>query len=515
MAIYQGGSLNLTALVVPGLYVVIQPPSQVTLNGVPSNIVGVVGTASWGAKNTATIVGNMAQYATNFGAIQNRLYDAGTAVATAVQQGANSFKVVRVTDGTDTAATSAGVATCISYTAIYTGSLGNTLSATLGTGSKANTWKFTIGIPGVTPEVYDNIAGTGNAFWVNLATAINAGNAIQRGPSNLITATSAAGTTAPAAASFTFTGGTDGAAVTNTEQLGNDGLTRTGMYALRGTGCSIGVIADHTTPADWTTIDAFGLSEGIYMMQAVAAGTPISNGSTGSVDLKIAAGLDSYSTKLLHGDWIWWNDTANNVVRMVSPQGFAAGRLANLSPQNSGLNKPIAAIVGTQKSGIVGTAQQQVYSQADLTALIGAGIDVIVNPSPGGTYWSLAAGHNASSNSAIQGDNYVRMTNYIAATANAGMGIYVGQDINQDLFNNITATLSSFFGNMLQQGMLSSLNGKPYSVVCNLTNNPLSRTGLGYVQADCAIQYMAINEKFIVNLQGGQTVVVPQSTTTS
>ena len=109
MPIYQQGSLNTTSLVVPDLYVQIVPPQQLALNGVPSNVIGVVGSAQWGPKNTATIVGNMAQYAANFGALQNRLYDMGTVVAAAVLQGASSFKCVRVTDGTDVAATSAGV----------------------------------------------------------------------------------------------------------------------------------------------------------------------------------------------------------------------------------------------------------------------------------------------------------------------------------------------------------------------------------------------------------------------
>jgi phage tail sheath protein FI len=509
MPIYAAGSINTTALIVPGLYVQITPPQQLALNGVPSNVIGVVGTAQWGPKNTATIVGNMAQYSQNFGSLQNRLYDMGTVVAAAVLQGASSFKCVRITDGTDVAATSAGVATCSTFTAIYSGTLGNSLVAAIAAGSRANTFKFTIGLPGLLPEIYDNISGTGNAFWVALATAINSGTSSARGPSGLITATAAAGTTAPIAASFSFTGGTDGVTtITSTVQIGTDGLTRTGMYALRGSGCSLGVIADCTTSTAWTTIDGFGLSEGIYMIQVAPPGSVISNGTTGTVDLKNTAGLDSYSSKLLHGDWIWWNDTANNVIRLISPQGFAAGRLGNLSPQNSSLNKPIYGVVGTQKSGIVGSQQQQVYSQADLSALIGAGADVIMNPSAGGFYWGAAAGHNASSNAGINGDNYTRMTNYIAATLSAGMGYYVGLVINTALMQNVTATLMSFFANLLQQGLLSGLNGLPYSVVCNLTNNPLSRTSLGYLQADCSVQYMAINEKFIVNLTGGTTVVV-------
>ena len=48
MPIVQQGSINTTALVVPDLYVQIVPPQNLVLNGVPTNVVGVVGTASWG-----------------------------------------------------------------------------------------------------------------------------------------------------------------------------------------------------------------------------------------------------------------------------------------------------------------------------------------------------------------------------------------------------------------------------------------------------------------------------------
>jgi len=200
-------------------------------------------------------------------------------------------------------------------------------------------------------------------------------------------------------------------------------------------------------------------------------------------------------------------------VRLVSPQGFVAGRLANLSPEQSSLNKQLYAIVGSQKSGTPGSGQATTYASADLAALLSAGIDVIANPQPGGAYWGVRGGHNSSTNTAINGDNYTRLTNYIAATLAAGMGQYVGQVINAQLFQNIRSTQLSFFQNMLSQGMLGSTDGSlPFSVVCDTSNNPTSRTQLGYVQSDAQVNYQAINEKFIVNIEGGQTVEVSRQT---
>lgn len=498
------GSINTTALVVPDLYVQIVAPQNLVINGVPTNRIGVVGTASWGPKNLATIVANMGDYSRLFGAIQNRKYDAGTIVATAIQQGAQDFRVVRVTDGNDVAASSTGVSSCITFAALYTGSLGNSLVAALSTGSKASSWKFTVGLPGQQPEVFDNITGSGNAFWLALAAAINSGQSMARGPSRLITATAGAGTTAAAAATFAFTSGADGAGVDAAGMVGVDTATRTGMYSLRGQGCSIGVLSDLDDSTQWTTIDGFGKAEGLYMIQVVPAGTTIAN----AVAAKASAGLDSYSSKLMHGDWIYWNDPVANLVRLVSPQGFVAGRLANLSPEQSSLNKPLYGVVGSQKSGLPG-GHNQVYSHAEMSTLFQVGIDVISNPQPGGTYWGVRLGHNSSSSAAVSGDNYTRMTNYIAATLNAGMGVYIGQVVNLDLFRRIRATLLGFLQNMLSQNLLGTIDGSPpFSVVCDRTNNPTGRLALGYVQADVQVQYMAINEKFIVNLEGGQTVLV-------
>ena len=89
----------------------------------------------------------------------------------------------------------------------------------------------------------------------------------------------------------------------------------------------------------------------------------------------------------------------------------------------------------------------------------------------------------------------------------------LGQVITADLFRRIRATQLSFLQNMLGQGLLGSTDGSlPFSVICDTSNNPSSRTDLGYVQSDAQVQYQAINEKFIINMEGGQTVQVSRQT---
>jgi len=502
--ITQAGALNTTALLVPDLYVQIVPPQVSQLNGVPSNGLGIVGTAQWGPVNSPVTVGSMAQFASLFGAIQPRKYDLGTAVAAAVLQGAQNMRCVRVTDGTDTAALIAILSTCLTLTSKYTGTLGNSCQATIANGSAASTYKITIAMPGQQPETFDNIAGSGNALWVNMAAAINSGQYGIRGPSNLVVATAGAGTTVPSLATYTLAGGTDGATtITSTVLVGQDTVPRKGMYALRGTGAAVGMLADADDSTQWTNQVAFGLSEGVYMIGVGPAGDTISNAAT----VKATAGIDSYAFKLLFGDWVYFNDTVNGQTRLISPQGFVAGLLSNLAPQNSSLNKQLYGIVGTQKS-----YANQVYSTAELQQLGQAGIDIITNPIPAGNQFGVRFGHNSSSNPAINGDNYTRMTNYLATTLAASMGLFVGQlqssQPNDPLRARVKATVDNFLQNMKDQSQLDD-----FTTQCDQNNNPPSRVAASYLQDDVTVKYLSVVEKLLVNLVAGQTVTVTRQQT--
>ncbi len=505
MTIVQQGSINTTALQVPGLYVQIVAP-QPALNGVPTNILGVVGTANWGPVNSPTIVSGPQDCSQQFGPVQARKYDLGTAVYTASLQGAANFRVVRVTDGTDAAASiTLGTGTGITFTAKYTGSLGNSITVTVGTGSSSTsgtpTFKLTVNLPGQLSEVFDNIGGTGNTLYVNMAAAINSGLSGLRGPSQLIVATAGSGTTAPTNPStVTLTGGVDGAAtITSTVLIGQDTIPRKGMYALRGTGASVAMLADADDSTQWTLQNVYGLAEGTYMVTTSPAGDTISNFAT----TLSTAGIDSYALKALFGDWCYITDAVNGgVTRLVSPQGFVAGKLANLSPEQSSLNKPLQGIIATQK-----TYAKQQYSDAELQAIAAARGEVIANPSPGGSYFSPRLGVNSSSNAAVNGDNYPRLTNYIASTLNAGMGIYIGQVQLPSVQQSAKATLDNFLQNMFQQKMIQA-----WKVILDGTNNPQNRVSLGYMQADVQVTYLSIIRYFLVNLTGGQTVVIVSNT---
>ena len=516
--ITQAGALNTAALIVPDLYVQIASPQTLALNGVATDPIGIIGTASWGPVNQPVVLGSIADYNAAFGAVLPRQYDLGTPLVCAQQQGASAFVGVRVTDGTDVSATYALLYANGTYpmllTAVCSGTTGNQVSLALAVGSRTGSWKLTLQMPGQLAEVFDNVDATAGAatFWLNLASAVNNGLGSTRGPSALCVAIVGNGTsTIPISISNQYLlNGSDGAGgVTAASLVGMDGLSRTGMYALRGRGCALALLSDCDDPNQWVVQSSFGLSEGIYMILVGQSG----DGIASAIQTKQTIGLDSYAAKLMFGDWLFWYDQANGQTRVVSPQGFVAGCLSNLSPEQSSLNKRLAGIVGSQKSGLASSGQALTYSSAELQALFTAGIDVICNPAPGGSYWAVRNGHNSSSNAVISGDSYTRMTNFIAETLAAGMGGYVGSVINSTLLSNIRATLLGYLSNLVQQNILGSTNSSlPYAVVCDASNNPQSRTALGYVQADVQVQYQGINEKFIVNLQGGQSVTVSSST---
>ena len=492
MPVFTQGSANPAALTVPDVYVNVQAPPVGPVGGAPSNILGIVGTANWGPVNSAMLVG-YSQATAAFGPVQNRARDLLTHTTIAGQNGASIFALVRVTDGTDTAATStiagataafwtavaaavnqgqgiqrapsnlvvATAAAALTLTAKYTGTRGNQLQAVFTTGSAANTFKLTLSLPGLVPETFDNIP--------------------------------ISGATAPALATSTFAGGTDGATgVTSTQLLGVDGATRTGMYALRNLGCAVVILADCATPASWGTELAFALSESCEIADANVAGDTPASFATAAT----AAGVDNPWFKAFVGDWVYWQDTTNNVTRLVSPAAFWAGwKVANL-PSQSALNKQLLGIVGTQRS-----SANQSYSAADLTSIAQARGEVITNPVPGGSYFGCRFGRNSSSDNGRHQDAYTTMTNFLALSLSTYGGVFVGRLGTPDEVREAQSSISAFL-----QGLQTPPAGPAqigaFTVAVSFNN------ATGVQSANVQVQYLGVVEDFVISLTGGQTVQI-------
>jgi len=511
MPVYQAGQLNTSALQAPDLYVIIQPPGVAYINGVPTDGLGLVGVGSWGPVNAPISgIGNNAQAQQAIGGVTFRGRDLATAVAVGVQNNVQNFVLVRVTDGTDIAAsvalkdTVATPVTGLTLTGLYTGIVGNSITANIAAGTANGTFKLSIQRAGFTPEVYDNIAGAGAAFWANAVQAVNYGQSGVRGPSQIVVASIGASTSAPnVSATYTLAGGTDGASgVTDLTLVGTDGLTRTGMYALRKTGVQVGNLVDCQTPSTWTAQLALGLQEGIYFHTANPAGVSVATSASNLV----SAGVDGYGLMCLVGDWAYWNDTVNGVQRLLSPATFTSANQASTSPQQSILNDSIAGVVATQRS-----LQNLPYSEAEIALAATSRLEVLTLGAPAGPIFACRTGRNISSNSATNGDNYTRMTNYIAFTVASAFGYVPGKVQTVDLRRNVKGAMDAFFSNLQAQNMIGNVNNPTapaWSVQIDANNNPFSQVALGYMQANVMVTYLSIVRYFLVNIQGGQSVTV-------
>ena len=305
-------------------------------------------------------------------------------------------------------------------------SMTSTSGAGVGTPTFNVTWG--LGTPNVinpgsgyltAPSITLSGGGTGSggsytaslSVWLNMANAINNGNAT-RGPSKFVTATAGTGTTTPTLSSpVTLSGGTDGAnGVTDATLVGADTLPRKGMYVLRGSLVTDFALCDHSTSSQYAAISSFGLAELMTPVFATVSGDVPATAVTTVAN----SGNDTPWGWCILGDFPTFYDAANGLSRQISPAAFGIGILGNLSPQQSPLNKPLQGVTATQRS-----TQGYPYSDAELTIVNTGRIDVIVPPanSSGGDYFSFGSGRNMSSNTAASGIEYTRMTNFLMRAA--------------------------------------------------------------------------------------------------
>lgn len=501
------GAFSAATLSVPGVYVNVRPLAGVIAPAIFGRV-GVVGVASWGPKNVPTIIGNTSQLAM-FGNPTVRAFDAVTAATVILQiqqyagSGAN-LMISRVTDGTDAAATGTlGGATGLTLTSKYTGTGGNGTLVNISAGSTTGTWKIIVQRTGFPAEIFDNIGLglTGNALWLAIRDIINAGNTQSRGPSDLVVASAGVSTTAPSAGSVSLTGGTDGASTVVASGLVGLDTTgaRTGVYAYRNTGCTDLVIADFSDVTQEANLQTFASSEGLLIHTSGPLGESVSTAQTS----KATQGTDNPFLKRYLGDWIYWVDNLNGGQRLIAPATFGAAVMSTMRPEQSGLNKQIPSIVATQRSrtGVP-------YGNDELAILVSSGIEVIANPIPRGSMFGFNIGLTSTSDGSRKTDNWPRLTSFIVRSllGPGALGTMIGEEITDDFFRVGYDMLDVFLAGMQSAGTIEK-----YQIVFDRTNNPQAQTASGTVIAEVKIRYLGIASVFLVNLQSGATVVVPDT----
>lgn len=510
--ILPAGSLNPNSTIAPGVYILEKLPTS-PVTGVETDTILCVGTASGGPVNFPVTIGSLQEQVATFGNPSTSAFDLGTPVMAAASLGASSFLCVRVTDGTDLKATVDVHDTTLTpvegmvLTAKYSGTIGNTINVTVSEGTNSTialpTFKVTIYLPtgngSSVPEIYDNIGGSGAALWQNMVNAINMGQGGFTAPSELVTAAIGTATNPPALDDYVLAGGTNGnSGVTAATLIGSDTLPLTGMYSASGADFSLMVLSGVTDASTFIAQADFCANQGAYAMLA----RPLGESYVDGIAAKKTIGLVSYATKFLVGEtWVKINDSFNNVQRYVPQQGIVAGLLSLLQPQDSGLNKVInsSILVSTYFSD-----QNKRYTNADIVAILQNGLDTIANPSPGGNYWALQTGKNTSNNILASGDNFTRLTNFLAGSLQNSLGVYIGQLQNDTQRRSAKTALNSFLNGLAVQNMIgSSTGGQPFSVVIDNSNNPISSVAQGIEQADVKVAFFQVIVAFLVNLQTG------------
>ncbi len=174
--IIPAGQLNIASLGADDLYVsIVNPPSFI--RGVPTDVGGVVGTASWGKPNLPIHLGSGQDAAQQFGPVSAASltdpHDLATDLLLAFGQAASAASIeiwaVRVTDGTDTAATANFTGATSSAETVTVGgtiTAGNTLTLTA-TGSGITGSPVSVTYTVLVSDTIDTIASA-------LAALINA-----------------------------------------------------------------------------------------------------------------------------------------------------------------------------------------------------------------------------------------------------------------------------------------------------------------------------------------------------
>jgi len=520
---------TLSAPPAPGLYIqVLNPPNFIT--GIATDVIGVVGTASWGPKNSPQLLGSPSQANQIFGGVTaaalTDIHDLPTdlLIAFSQAQGTGILQAwgVRVTDGTDIAASvvvtdTGGTVTGITLNAVYSGVLGNSLSMTISAGSIPTTFTVQIApFAGGNVEVYPNLVG-GAPFWAALVAALNTGIAGVRGPSVLVNGTIGTSVLGPALATSTLASGTDGRGSIISAQLvgSNASSPYTGVYALQNLLPQVGIVwcsglSDSTIAANLTTAIASVPAWGLFTAVIGAA----SNTTTMLSTLQ-TLGIQSINLTFT-GNWVYWYDPINGQIRLVPPYAFIGGTCAVIPPETSPLNVPVSGVVGTERYNPYGTPQP--YTLAELGALDKAGCIIITNPIPGGATFGMASGRNTSASPGKQPVEYTRFTNFLALSLSNYMGQFVGS-LQSQLPNDPTRAQVKHVLDKFTQQLLDANRISGYQNVCSFAASGNPNQGVNtpttisqhYLYAYSAITYLASTWYFILSLQGGTTVVTSGS----
>ena len=124
--------------------------------------------------------------------------------------------------------------------------------------------------------------------------------------------------------------------------------------------------------------------------------------------------------------------------------------------------------------------------------------------------FGCAIGLNSSSDHTRNGDNWPRLTSFLARslTGPGALGTLIGLDVTPSFWTDGYAMLDAFLSGLVGAGTIQG-----YNIEFSPANNPQAQVDTGLVVAQVLVKYLSIARVFLVNMQSGQTVVLPATQT--
>lgn len=510
-----------------GSYVYNKPASASPIGGVSLSRSGVAGPASWGKVGTPILVSGKDQVYDTWG--QELALGARSLVGEINRAlvSAQDFVGVRVSDTTDVAMRMDlldGATTPVALVQFFGASTGSRANNSINRLDKAASWSttmpvynLTLKMPDANQEVWNNIVGykvTGGTpaydaptLIANITAAVNSGNLAQA-KSRYFVAVPGTSTALPVLATnfTTVVLGTDGASgVTDAMCIGVDSpsvASRTGMYALRGSGIAQFTLASVTDPTTGPTQAVFAQSE---LSFAVGPAFPSGTDTPTAITAKQTNNINSiYQTPVM--DWVSYRDPVTGTQELVSPLGAVLGIIAAQPPHVSPGNKPqsgLQGILGTERNGAPLGAEAGLRQQAGIS---------YIGPLPRNpSLLGMPHGQNASGIPGQDTIAYTRLTNYLDRSIPIILGEFV--DENQgETDPDPTRVLAKNKLDAWLQGLKDTGVIDDYKTVLDLSNNFPVTIEQGYMLVAIYVKYKSVVRFILSTLQAGNSIKISTAT---
>jgi hypothetical protein len=196
---------------------------------------------------------------------------------------------------------------------------------------------------------------------------------------------------------------------------------------------------------------------------------------------------------------------------LVSPTAVYQGLAGNLSPEQIPINKPLTGVVATQTSqtGVLTSSAEESVAQTGGIDFIGRSADL------GQDFFSFMTGRNASSNTAANGDEYTRLTNFLVrslegAATRSIVGKLQSFRADDPTRAKAKAVLDSFFQDLKNPASGSDGYGMidDFATQCDARNNTPTTVRAASCSPSARSATSTVVRYFVIKLAGGNNVSI-------